>query len=160
MMKNHLLSFVSKRSILLGGGILILTLLVITAVHIYMVTTPKSDGYVNTEHQIARLDLQGNPSTNEMQTTLSIVRNQPGVLNAYLNPTAKTIAYIYASNQTTSTAVFNALSRGTPSASNTDNTIKAVKYYVAPTTNGSCPMNATQASMFRRIGAFMHSILD
>lgn len=155
-MRHQFFSIVSKRTIIISGGVVFLALIVVTAVHIYMVTTPKSDGYINTQHHIARLDLQGNPSEREMENTLLVIRNQPGVLNAYLNPTEKSIAYIYSSDRTNSTTVFNALSNG----NNATNTIHAVKYQVATTTNGSCPMNANQVSMFRRIGAYMHAVLD
>ncbi|MBL7974725.1 MAG: hypothetical protein JNJ85_07415 [Candidatus Kapabacteria bacterium] len=158
-MKNILTGLLTKKMLLIVSAISCTTLLVVTFVHIYIVTTPRSDSYVNSQVQLARLDIQGTPSHEETEAIVSIVKKSVGVRNAIINEHDKTVVYLYDIGQNTSENI-QQLVNSYLQQSLGNGKLHVERYIVPATMQGSCPMNARQTGLFRSIGAYMHQVLD
>lgn len=153
-------SFLQSKKVLAFGAGTIVLLLGVMLVHIYVVTTPRSDGYVNSQLQLARIDIKGNATSQQCAEILHAVRNSTGVTNAFLNEPARVVTYTYVLGSTNAETVQRTVDNVTATTTVDNAAITTVRYQVPATTTGACPMNAQQTSWFRRIGSTMHQLLD
>ncbi len=160
--------YLTVKRLLFIGSSFFLILITIMAVHIYQVTTPKSDGFVNSNLQLARIDFSGELSVKEQQSIESYVKSLPGIKSTFMNTSANVLVYTYIlesvqilkNKKSNNESVSEAIVRKINESGIYNNTIRAERYMVNNTTAGSCPINGKQLSLYRKIGAMMHNILD
>jgi len=160
--------YLTVKRLLFISSSLFLILITIMAVHIYQVTTPRSDGFVNSTLQLARIDFSGELSGKERQSIESYVKSLPGIKNTFMNARANVLVYTYLlesvhilkNKKSNDEPVSEAIVRKVNESGIYNNTIHAERYMVKHTTTGSCPINGKQLSLYRKIGIVMHNILD
>lgn len=164
-MKN---GFFTIKNILLTIGITLLASFIVMAVHIYQVTAPKSDGFVNSSLQLARIDFLGKLSEQEQKNIESFVKSLPGIKSTFMNTASNILVYTYQLDNPNVGQIVNdnkesvseAILRKVSESGLFNNKVQAKRYNVQPTTAGSCPIDGKQLSMYRKIGAWMHAFID
>lgn len=158
---------VAKRVLVIGSSIFVV-LVAIMAVHIYDVTTPRSDGFLNTNLQLARIDFSAELSHTEKQNVESFVKSLPGIKSTFMNARANVLVYTYLlesaqilkNRKSNIEPISEAIVRKVNDSGLYEKHIQAKRYFVSPTTNGSCPIDGKQMSIYKQIGVTMHNILD
>jgi hypothetical protein len=121
-------------------------LVIILAVHIYMVTRPKSTNMI----QLSRLDFKQTIDSAEANKITGFVGHLPGVQKAYFNPADSVLIYGYIVGKQNSTTVYDDLMAY--------GHYKAVKFVVDPAMVAKgCPV-FDKSSFTYRISAFLSKI--
>ncbi len=146
---------------------IVLGLCITLCVHIYFVTLPDETS-VNTTHQLARIDFNGNLTAQEQQAIQSFVKNLPGIIAVYMNTRDNILVYVYdrkrenllhqykSSDEGVSECVYRLVKNSGLYSQST----YAQRYIVQPTTAGSCPVNADQLSFYRKVSATIHGVFQ
>ncbi len=136
--------------------------------HIYQVTTPKSDGYINTSLQLARIDFSRKLNEHECSHLAKFFTSTPGISSYHINAKDNIAVFVFDNRRSKQILEFmgipSTLSVGEGVAQTLTNSgiltndIQASLYHVEPTLTGSCPIDGQQLSLYRSLGKFMHDI--